>query len=530
MKRTFLRLGPLVVLACASLLGCGSAAGGESYDASFGGAGGNGSGGGGGTSTAGEPVTPSARAGGNGSEKAADPDGNGGTGGSEGLALPLPECTSVDPSTPFYMSADDSNSMASPALAREWLTGGLAPNPAQIRTYEFLNYYNALYDIPAMADGLGVHVDLQELVGPVTDMARRFRLQVGVQAFQVPRPPLVITYVVDTSGSLVGDGLARERQALLAIGDHLQKGDIVNVVTWSTDNNVLLEGYVATGENEDQSTLAQVVTGLLPGGGSDLHGGLLKAYDLAQMHFEKGKLNRVVLLSDGGANLGVLDRDVIAGAAAQAEEEGIYLVGIGVGPAKAYSDNLMDLVTDAGRGAYVYLDSPEEATKVFSERFDEIMNVAARDVRVEVDLPPYLEIEHFYAEKYSQDAAAIDPQNLAPGDSMVLNQTLVVTDASKMCSHDVINVKVRWQTPIDHLERSAEPDPIELSTLLATEASPQMRKANAVIAYAEALKTNTTTDVAAALATVQAAFKGDPDDKDLESIVGLLQLHPALPK
>ncbi len=527
MKRTFLRLVPVVALACGFLVGCGAAGAELSTDPGGGGDGGSGpayggAGGGEGGQSATNPTNP--RAGGNGAEKAAD------------LSVPqngvgvqaLPECTSTVASIPYYMSADDSNSMASPAIARELLHAGLAPNPTQIRTYEFLNYYNAIYDIPAMGDGLGVHVDLQQLPGSPTEKSRRYRLQVGVQAFHVPRVPLVITYVVDTSGSLVGTGLARERQALLAIGNHLKEGDIVNVVTWSTKNNVLLEGYVATGKAEDQSALAEAVTGLLPGGGSDLHGGLTKAYELAQTHFDVTKLNRVVLLSDGGANLGVLDRDAIAAAAQQAQEEGIYLVGFGVGPAKAYSDTLMDLVTDAGRGAYVYLDSPEEATKVIDERFDEIMNVAARNVRVEVDLPPYLDIEHFYAEKYSEDSTEVEPQNLAPGDSMILNQTLFATDVNAMCGQDVINVKVVWETPIEHQTLVAEPIPVDLTTLLNTPMSPQMRKANAVIAYAEALKTNKPEDLGAALVTVQEAAKAAPEDKDLEAIASLIELHPAL--
>ena len=188
----------------------------------------------------------------------------------------------------------------------------------------------------------------------------------------------------------------------------------------------------------------------------------------------------------------------------------------------------MDLVTDAGRGAYVYLDSPEEATKVIDERFDEIMNVAARNVRVEVDLPPYLDIEHFYAEKYSEDSTEVEPQNLAPGDSMILNQTLFATDVNAMCGQDVINVKVVWETPIEHQTLVAEPVPVDLTTLLNTPMSPQMRKANAVIAYAEALKTNKPEDLGAALVTVQEAAKAAPEDKDLEAIASLIELHPAL--
>jgi Ca-activated chloride channel family protein len=465
-------------------------------------------------------AVPAKRAGGSGT-------GNGGMPASD-KNKDIPPCVSGLPQIGYFMSADDSNSMASPAIAREELRAGLAPDPSRIRTYEFLNYYNALYDLPDASQGkLGVHVDMQRLPDGA-DKLLRFQIQVGVQAFQVPRVPLVLTYVIDTSGSLVGPGIERTRAALLAIGEKLQAGDIVNVVTWANQGNVLLENYVAQGGAADQDKLAEVVNGLVPGGGSDLHAGLLAGYKLAQQHFDTAKLNRVVLVSDGGANLGVTDRDAIAGAAAQAQDEGIYLVGIGVGPQKGYSDTLMNLVTDAGRGAYVYLDSTDEAKAVFKDRFDEIMNVAARDVSVEVDLTSYLDIEHFYGEQYSQDASQVAPQNLAPGDSMVFDENVVVTDLAAMCGGDPIQVKVKWRTPIQHEERSQESAPVTFGTLLASPPSPQMIKARAVIAYAESLKTNTAVDVGAALATVDDASKQLPTDDDLKEIHGLLQLHPAL--
>lgn len=76
---------------------------------------------------------------------------------------------------------------------------------------------------------------------------------------------------------------------------------------------------------------------LQPGGGSDLHAGLSKAYELAEATRGPDRLSRVVLISDGGANLGVLDAGVIAEKAKHGDDEGIYLVGIGIGPAPAYS-------------------------------------------------------------------------------------------------------------------------------------------------------------------------------------------------
>ena len=500
-----------------SLLGCGLSSGKQESTGYSGEGGSPGGGSGGATSARGK------RAGGTGTqtpadETVADPNGN----------APELVCFGDTPQRAYFMSADDSNSMASPAIAREWLNAKQAPPAAAIRTYEFLNYYNAIYDIPAMGDGLGVHADLVALPASDTDKGVRFRLQVGVQAFEVPRVPLVITYVVDTSGSLVGTGIERERSAILAIADHLRAGDVLNVVTWSTKENVLLEGYVAHGDSSDKTTLAQAVGALLPGGGSDLHAGLTKAYSLAEAHFDAAALNRVVLLSDGGANLGVLDSDAIEAAAAKAEADGIYLVGVGIGPSTAYTDSLMNLVTDAGRGAYVYLDTPEEAQTLFNERFDEIMNVAARAVKVEVDLPDYLEIDQFYGEAYAEDPEAIQPQNLAPGDSMIFNETLYVTDLQALCGADKIGVVVKWQTPLDHEEKKTTLPPVDLDTLTAKLPSPQMRKAEAVIAYAEALKSGAQPALAAALETVKSAAKEAPSDKDLQEISGLLQKHPAL--
>jgi Ca-activated chloride channel homolog len=440
----------------------------------------------------------------------------------------LPECITTNLVTvPYYLSADDSSSMASPVLAREHLMRGDAPELGQLRTHEFLNYYNVLYPLvdPDKPE-LGLFAEMAE-IAPSPEGLPRFRLQLGVQAFQVPRASLVLTFVVDASGSLVGAGIERERAALLAITHQLRQGDIVNIVKWANDNNVLLQKYVATGTGADDAVIVDAVNQLSPGGGSDLHGGLVKGYELAGESFDPNKLNRVVLLSDGGANLGELDRTIIEAAAIQGNGEGIYMVGIGVGPAQGYSDALMDLVTDAGRGAYVYLDSPEEADAVFEGRFDEIMNVAAHDVRVRMDLPEYMQIDDFYGEEYSTDPANIEPQNLAPGDSMVLNQVVYLADPAKACGLDAVNVTVTWKTPLDHQERAVSLPALTLLELAGAPPSAQMKKANAIIAYAEALRTGDPAELLAALEIVETleAATGDPD---LAEIAALLKMHPAL--
>ncbi len=159
----------------------------------------------------------------------------------------------------------------------------------------------------------------------------------------------------------------------------------MNMVTWNTGNNTLLSGHKVSGPN-DQEVLSHI-SKLSADGGTDLHSGLEAGYKLAQANYGQARLNRLILISDGGANVGITDEEIIAKNSADGDKEGIYLVGVGTGPAGGYSDLLMDTVTDKGRGAYIYLDKPEEAQRMFVDRFDETMEVAARGVQIEMTLP-----------------------------------------------------------------------------------------------------------------------------------------------
>ena len=316
-----------------------------------GGATGGGAGGAGGatTTTSTDPMTGGA-GGSTGGSTGTGGSSDAGSGGGGGFA-----CV-ADAGVPqtYYVSSDDSSSMGSPALAREYLNAGVAPPQDQIRIWEFLNYYRVRYAVPG-DDKLGLHAHFADAPGG------KYHLQIGVQSFDVLRPTLALTFVVDTSGSRVGEGVARERQAIRAMAKQRPAGDHVGFVTWSNQDAVRLQEHLSTGPN--CGAVLNALDQLQPGGGSDLHAGLTKAYELAKATDADDRLSRVVLISDGGANLGVLDSDAIAEAAKHGDDAGIYLVGIGIGPAQAYSDKLMNQVTDAGRGAYVYLDTGRTAAR-----------------------------------------------------------------------------------------------------------------------------------------------------------------------
>ncbi|MBI4956619.1 MAG: VWA domain-containing protein [Myxococcales bacterium] len=451
--------------------------------------------------------------------------GQGGAGAQGGLGGQGGEdaCAGLDSSQPLvlYLSADDSNSMASPAHARELLNQFASPSSfLQIRTYEFLNYYRIAF--PAAPQNQVALYTEGELAVP-----GKLDLQLAVRSYDAlhPRRPMTITFVLDTSGSMGGNSIEREKAVVKAVAKSLAAGDIVSMVTWSDQQSTVLAGHVATGPND--ATVVAAANGLAADGSTDLHAGLVRGYELANQYYGMTSLNRLILVSDGGANTGITDETLIANNAKDGDREGIYLVGVGTGPATGYNDLLMDTVTDRGRGAYVYVDGTAEAERLFVDRFDETMEIAARAVQVELTVPWYLSLEKFSGEQASTNPEEVEPQHLAPSDAMVFHQTLAACNPALLDPAHTVTVKVNWLQPLTY-QASSTSITWTIHELLAGPKE-ALHKGKAIVAYAEALKTGLAADLVAAH---EAATAADPNgtDPELGEITTLIEKHPAYPQ
>lgn len=435
-------------------------------------------------------------------------------------SAPVDQCGLLDASKPLqlYLSADDSNSMASPTIARSIIEQGGVPPASMIRTYEFLNYYDLKYE-RAGSGQLALSLEMAPGDGLGT-----YALQIGVssEAAAYVRRPMSITFVLDTSGSMSGAPIERSRAAIKAVAASLKAGDTVSAVTWNDQNTVELDSHTVAGP--DDPVIVALADAMQANGSTNLNAGLTVGYQIAQKNFVAEHLNRVVLISDGQANTGVTDKDIIAQGAGLNDGDGIYLVGVGVG--NGVNDTLMDSVTDKGRGAYVYLDSVEEAAKILTLRFDETMDVAARAVQVRLDLPWYLGVARFYGEELSTNPNVIEPQHLAPNDAMVFNQVLRPCAADRFVETDAVTVTANWTTPTTHEPRTQSVT-TSLGALLAA-SSTHLPKAQAIIAYAEALKAGSTSASIALARTKLSQAMALGADPDLVEIDSLLQKLDAL--
>ena len=429
-------------------------------------------------------------------------------------------CAQLDNTKPLvlYQSADDSNSMASPVIARRIIHAhGRVPGFI-LRTYEFLNYYNILYEPPATG-----HVTVVPQLRPGKSPGE-YILQVGLQAEPpaAPRRPMNITFVLDNTGSMGGSPLALEKATVKAIAGSMKAGDMVSMLAWNTTQWVLLDNVEITGPNDPQVLAA--ADKLTADGSTDLHAGLVKGYDLARAHYDSTRMNRVVLVSDGVANVGVVDEDMIAKESHAEDGEGIYLAGVGVGD--GVNDTLMNVVTDKGRGAYIYIDSEQEASKIFGARFDEVFEVAVRDIRLELTVPWYFTLKTTSAEQTSTNPKEVDPQYLAPGDAVVINNTFLPCAAEQWKESDTIQAKATYKRPFTQ-EPGEDTITTTIAELLAANAD-QLKKGTAIVAYAEVLKKLEMLAGEGARAEIDKTIeliKGvDPDakDADLQEIIGLL--------
>ena len=423
----------------------------------------------------------------------------------------------------WAMSADDSNSQADPARVRHHLVEG-AQIVGSPKPHEFLNYYDFGFEL---GDDLQLVAQMRR--SPL--LRHHYSVLVGIVGPAVAprdRRPMNLTFSVDSSGSMDGQGLDMARASLLATAASLQEGDRISLVSWDTSKDWLLDGHEVSGP--DDPVVLDAIIRLEAGGSTDLANGLAKAYKSAAENYSPDRLNRVVLMSDGLANTGVTDEQLIASWADDAEDEGIYLVGVGVGDPLVYNEQLMNTVTDLGRGAYIYIDSVAEAQVQFSgDRLLSNLEVAARAVQLQVTLPPGFTIRSFHGEGMSKTPEELDPQHLAPNDAMLFH--FVVKDCDPTLAGDeFFGFEVDWETPEDREPRQLFVEK-ELTGLLAG-STRQLEKADAVVAWAKAIgevQAMPWTEIEPHLDEVAEQVNDTmlawPDDADLQEVAWLLELY-----
>jgi Ca-activated chloride channel family protein len=337
---------------------------------------------------------------------------------------------------------------ASYTHSRRSLNAGSLP-AAAVRVEEFVNYFK--YTFPAPAQGSPFSVVMDAAPSPFSPGHHIVRVGVATPAKSPSeRKPANLVFLVDVSGSMSGaDRLDLAKQSLKILVDNLRPSDTVALVTYAGSSGVVLPATPLTAK----ATIVRAIDRLGAGGSTAMGAGLDLAYREAMKGTTQGAIARVIVLSDGDANVGTSDPRGIQGIIADRVKQGVTISTIGFGIGN-FRGHLMEQLADTGNGNAFYVDSLDAAKRIFSDQLASTLEVAAKDAKLQVEFDPAMVSRYRlvgYENRNIEDADfrkdAVDAGEIGVGHQVTAMYVVELTDQAKASPGPLGMVRIRHKAP-----------------------------------------------------------------------------------
>jgi Ca-activated chloride channel homolog len=252
----------------------------------------------------------------------------------------------------------------------------------------------------------GLHMETQMLLDhePVADggyLVRAMLRITGRAPEAADRSPLNLSVVLDRSGSMgVLGKLERAKEAASLLVRRLGDGDGVSVVAYDDEVRTVAGRMTGAQRQELLGRIGQ----LGPGGSTNLSGGWLRGRELVAQALVDGGVNRVLLLTDGLANVGITAPNQLTELVRSGAAQGVSTTTIGFG--QDYDERLLRALAEAGGGSTYYIEQPDQAPSVFEAEIQGLMALAAQNVAITVTPAPAAEltaVHHRYPAQKTPD-------------------------------------------------------------------------------------------------------------------------------
>ena len=207
-------------------------------------------------------------------------------------------------------------------------------------------------------------------------------LKVALTGFELEssekRAPLNVAIVLDQSSSMSGAKIQQAKQAARMAIAQLDSDDIISIVTYDSTVNVLVPATKAGNKWEINRQINQIRAS----GSTALFAGTSKGGYEVRKFINKERVNRVVLLSDGMANIGPSSPSELGQLGYALAKDGISVSTIGLG--LGYNEDLMAQLADYSDGNHNFVENSTDLSRIFEQEFGQAKSVVAQDVNINI--------------------------------------------------------------------------------------------------------------------------------------------------
>ena len=216
----------------------------------------------------------------------------------------------------------------------------------------------------------------------LADKKQTTYVKVGLTGFKLSskdkRAPINVALVLDKSGSMSGSKIARAKDAACWAIRRLDKKDIVSVVMYDSTVQVLVPATKLT----DKEAVCRKIGNIEADGSTALFAGVSKGAAELRKFIDRERVNRIILLSDGLANVGPQTPGELGQLGASLSKEGISVSTMGLG--LGYNEDLMATLARRSDGNHMFIETADELAEVFRYEFDDVLSVVAQEVSISI--------------------------------------------------------------------------------------------------------------------------------------------------
>ncbi len=203
----------------------------------------------------------------------------------------------------------------------------------------------------------------------------------------IPNKSLNLSIVLDRSGSMAGQPLFEAKQAAIMMVNKMRASDQISVVAYDDRADLI----VPTTTCDDKQAIIRAIQNIYEGSLTNLHGGWIMGAEQVALKKNVKSINRVLLLSDGNANVGLTDINELKNQCSRLAETNITTSTYGLGG--SFNEELMVSIAGAGLGHSYYGQTSDDLMDPFNEEFETLLNTVATDLQVISEYPGYVDLE-----------------------------------------------------------------------------------------------------------------------------------------